>query len=417
MHIVFVVGSYYPNYSAVGKCASNIAEELAKSNKVTVISLKDYFNQNENDEINNQKILRVTTKDLVKEFKLNDKIESSKGFIKSGYIILNKLNKVFRNFNIIFSKTTINQNLVESYINGLTSISHPIDTIIPVCMPYEGVIASIQYKKKYNNEVKVIPYLFDQFVENDSLHRLKLIKILKRNAHSKLEKNTVENSDSILILKQLNSYYMKHYEKFMKKVHVVEHPLLKLPNVTVSSNNNKTKFVYAGSFYKNIRNPKYMLDVFTKIFEKSEGELNIYSFGDCDRIIENYTYNKSEIKSFGKISNDKIPEKLINSDFLVALGNKDDKQVPSKIFEYFTYGKPIIYFYTNSNDKNLEVLEKYKLAICVNQNSDNKTLNSNRIINFCKNNVDERLSFEEIKHTFLDATPEYTVKKINSLIR
>ena len=203
----------------------------------------------------------------------------------------------------------------------------------------------------------------------------------------------------------------------MRKVHVVEHPLLKLPNVTESNNDNKTTFIYAGSFYKNIRNPKYMLDVFTKIFEKSGGELNIYSFGDCDRVIENYTNNKSGIKSFGKISNDKIPEKLINSDFLVALGNKDDKQVPSKIFEYFTYGKPIIYFYTNSNDKNLEVLEKYRLAICINQNSDNKTLNSNRIINFCKNNVDERICFEEIKHTFLDATPEYTVKTINSLIK
>ena len=60
MHIVFIVGSYYPNYSAVGKCVGNVADVLAKENKVTVICEKSTLDQQDKEIYNNQTILRTT---------------------------------------------------------------------------------------------------------------------------------------------------------------------------------------------------------------------------------------------------------------------------------------------------------------------------------------------------------------------
>ncbi|NTY10694.1 hypothetical protein EXW93_13930 [Exiguobacterium sp. JMULE1] len=41
MKLVFLVGSYYPNYSAVSKCVSNIIEELSDKFEIIIISDMD----------------------------------------------------------------------------------------------------------------------------------------------------------------------------------------------------------------------------------------------------------------------------------------------------------------------------------------------------------------------------------------
>ena len=44
-HIVFLLGNYYPYYSAVEKCLGNVIEELEKDNRVTVVSFNTKINQ------------------------------------------------------------------------------------------------------------------------------------------------------------------------------------------------------------------------------------------------------------------------------------------------------------------------------------------------------------------------------------
>ncbi|WP_300350064.1 hypothetical protein [Clostridium sp.] len=70
MHIVFIVGSYYPNYSAVGKCVDNVAEKLSKKHKVTVICEKNDLNQLSKEQFNNQNILRTITTEKVNRLKI-----------------------------------------------------------------------------------------------------------------------------------------------------------------------------------------------------------------------------------------------------------------------------------------------------------------------------------------------------------
>lgn len=417
MHFVFIVGSYYPNYSAVGKCAGNVAEELAKDHKVTVICSKNHLNQKEEEVYNRHGIVRIMTKEKETRLKLEKNIEKTEGLSKRAENFKFKFYKVSRILKLIFSKTSIRKELVQGYIEALTNINEPIDVVIPVSMPFESVVAAIQYKENYNETVKVIPYLFDQFVENENLHRFRFNKALKRKIHVKLEQDIIKRADSILILKQLKNYYRKYHKQHMEKVYIVEHPLLKEPNIALESSQDKMRFIYAGSFYKTIRNPDYMLSLFNKSLDLLDGELNLYTFGDCSRIIKKYTLKNKRIKDYGKVSNRKVAEELHKNSFLVAVGNSDNKQVPSKIFEYLSYGKPIIYFYSNSHDINLEVLKKYKLAICIDQRETYIDSNFNKLIQFCKENINEKLTYEKVAEIFKDARPKYTANIIRNIIK
>ena len=416
LHIVFIVGSYYPNYSAVGKCAGNVAEELSKYHKITVICSKNHLNQNEEEIYNSQRIIRIMTKEKKTRFKLEDNIQNTIGFKRRVNEFRYKLYKVSRILKTIISKTSIKKELVQSYLEALNNINEPVDAIIPVSMPFESVVAAVQYKTTYNKKVRVIPYLFDQFVDNENLHRFKFNKDLKKKGHIELENNAIKKADAILILKQLKNYYLEQHKNHMEKVYVVEHPLLRKPNTSSDSFQNKMLFIYAGSFYKTIRNPEYMLNLFNNALDNLDGTLSLYSFGNCNEIINKYTSKNKRIINYGKVPTEKVYEELYKNNFLVAVGNNDNKQVPSKIFEYLSYGKPIIYFYSNSQDINLDVLKKYNLAFCIDQRNSCIESNLSELIRFCKDNVNEQLIFEEVAEIFKDATPEYTVDIIESII-
>ena len=416
LHIVFIVGSYYPNYSAVGKCVGNIADEISKDHKVTVICSKSYLEQHDKEIFNGQQILRVITKEKEVRYRLDDNVKSLKGFKKRIYEIYYKLYKVSRIIKTMLSNISIKKEMVAAYIKALNNINEPIDVVIPASMPFESVVAAIEFKKN-NPSIKVIPYLFDQFVENESLHRFKFNKYIKRHSNMKKEREIIQDSDTLLIMKQLEKYYQENYNQFIDKFNVVEHPLLRKSTSAKDEDILNLEFIYAGSFYKGIREPEYMIKTLDNVLDKLNATLNLYVFGNCDNIINEYTQKNKRIKNRGKVTTQEVYKELERNTFLIAVGNQDNKQVPSKIFEYLSFGKPIIYFYTNDQDMNLKVMNDYPLGLCIKQDYKFMENNIARIIEFCSKSTYEKLEFNEVEKLFPDATPKYTVKIIEKMIK
>lgn len=416
MHIVFIVGSYHPYYSAVGKCAGNIADEMSKSHQVTVLSVKNFPSQLDEEEYKGQKIVRIWTKEKKTRFNLEQKVKTSTAIKKHFYRFGLGVYKASCVLTTIFSRDSLRKELVQSYKQALFRIVAPIDVIIPLCLPFEGIVAAIQYKESQERQTKLVPYLFDQFAENDSLHRFRLNKIFKRKAHRILEKKMIETADSILIMKQLATYYKRQYSTSMGKIYVLEHPLLiQQRNVQIKKEPNFS-FIYAGSFYKKNRNPRYMLKLMSIVLGQLSGQINIYSFGNCVAIVNNYARLNDHMIDHGSVSTKYVYEALQESTFLVAVGNKDTKQVASKIFEYFAFGKPIIYFYSNEEDHNLPALKMYPLALCLKQDKQSLGTNVEAVINFCKRNMNKKLEYLEVSRLFEDATPQYTARIIEGII-
>lgn len=409
MNIVFVLGEYYPNFSAVGKCAYRVANLLAIDNNVKVVCLKSNSKEKNEELINNQLIIRAHTNEYVKRELYIKKIRNSKKYNKLFFKALFNIFRMKKVMQLFFSKVTINKEKVNAFYNTLNGIEDKIDVIIPCCFPMESVVASLLYKDNHPN-VKLIPYLFDPFTDSLSLHRLSLNKIIKRRNHLELEEKMLKKADKVIVMKHLYDHFINNFD-YDDKIISAEHPLLS--NLCNGNKYDGTiKLVYTGIFHNKVRHPKLFLDLIDSALTKMNAEFNIYAYGNCDHIIRQFSKNNPQIKFHGKVSSEEAEKALIENNIFVSIGNKDNTQVPSKIIEYMSYGKPIIHFYTNKEDKVIKILTNYELALLIDLNED-INYNAKQIIVFCSNLGS--LNFNNLIDNYYDALPVYTVEKVRSI--
>ena len=137
-----------------------------------------------------------------------------------------------------------------------------------------------------------------------------------------------------------------------------------IPNKTIT-------FAYAGSFYKDLRNPEYFLDFLTElkcdfIFRLYIPENNVY-FTDLVKNYANKIQGKLEISDI--IPRPDLIYELSKADFLVNFNNENAKMVPSKLIDYAIAGRPIISFNSRTFNKNvfLDFLNRdYTQAVHIN---------------------------------------------------
>jgi CDP-glycerol glycerophosphotransferase (TagB/SpsB family) len=90
--------------------------------------------------------------------------------------------------------------------------------------------------------------------------------------------------------------------------------------------------------------------------------------------------------------------------------------VPSKIFEYFATGKPIIHFFSDDNDSCLNYFDRYPLALTIKQDYGQLEENAKKVVNFIVSNKNKKIQLEEIEHRFPMNMPKYTAEKIDEMI-
>ena len=118
--------------------------------------------------------------------------------------------------------------------------------------------------------------------------------------------------------------------------------------------------LFCGSIYGGIRNPDYTIRLFKPLIEHDKVELHFV--GVCrDEISEEF--KDLNIFCHGMVPLDKAMEFMNQADFLVNIGNSVINQVPSKIFDYISMGKPIINVCKSRKCSTLPYFERYPLAI------------------------------------------------------
>lgn len=414
MHIVFIVGSYYPNYSAVGKCVGNVADYISKSHKVTVICQRNISDEENECRYNNQRLIRVITRDKTIRNKLDIKAREDNCKIKKIYSNLLNLYKLAILIKTVLSKCSINKDLVSKYVQALKHIKEPIDVIVTASMPFESVLSAVKYKESYDNNVKVVPYLFDQFVDSDTLHRFSLNKNIKRKWHLELEKKALKNTDLILAMYSLKTHFRSDLPG-VKNIKYIEHPLIINSRTTESVNKNGIKISYIGGLYKNYVTPEYLLKLFSKT-NIEQAVLNFFIIGNCTEIVEDYAKKMPQaIINHGSVDKQTASNQISDSNILISIAEVKGIQMSSKIFEYMSYGKPIIHFYSVDNDVNLKILKKYPLALCLKQDNSVLYENITAFESFCKKNYDTIIPFEDVENLYLDASPKFTASLLENI--
>lgn len=390
--IVFLTWDYEPYHSAVSKCVENVINET-KDFEVYVLCMN-----NPNYKTNKQeKIIR-----------LNHSLD-----------ILHE--KIIRNVKRVFTKNSLNQKIIEKYYKELSNnpLLSDVDCIIPTCMPYETVYSAILYKKNINPTVKIIPYLFDQFTENDNYHRSKVIKRIKKKMHLEFEQLIAEESDKILFMDSVYRHYRRWFSEYEAKFIVLEHPLLIESKYKVPNNESGIiNITYTGSLIKNYIEPDYALSVLKKIISKNNLiKFHVYSFGNYNKKLSKYEKNHPEnFFNHGTVEASKAQQAKIESDFLLSISEVNGKQMSSKIFEYMALGKPIIHFYKKNNDVNVKILRKYNISLLIEETPEKYESNIIKIQNFIKTHKNKKINFSELTDLFPEALPITTAEIIKKII-
>ena len=292
------------------------------------------------------------------------------------------------------------------------------DAVIATCSPY--------YPLKLAAEIsKIVPVIYYKI---DPVATAPLSNTL--NKDTKLV--TIENEiawDTCASRIITTDVIFKYYNQLPTKVNSDKVVLLNYPNIVErqlsnQANNSivdsfdKTKInlCFIGTFYSDIRNPQYLLDLMDKLRNTSIVLHILGRLGDCTAMIDEYRSCHSNVIYHGVVPPTVADDIMLQSDILVHVGNAEDAYMPSKILDYISTGKPIINLCKIPSCPTLALMERYPLGITIYEYADMTEEILSQLVSFCNENKGKSISFEKISKIYYDSTIEYVGDKFYEVI-
>ncbi|MBM6840752.1 hypothetical protein H6A03_04245 [[Clostridium] spiroforme] len=371
--------------SASGICVENISKELIK--RGIQVDILTYSNSKINS-INSIKNYEVKPKLFLKRKKFRN-FYSFQCAVSS--IFMWPWNSPYFTFKLFW--------LVKSLYK-----KKQYDMIIPCYTQIDPLIASCMVKKIFPSVI-VIPYFIDSLSGGPTPKLLSKNKKIKKGLF--WENVLLKNVDSIVMMKSSEEHQKKYSSKkvYFNKIKFLDIPMLIKPNnITYFKVKYKKTInaVYVGSMPLSIRTPYYGLNLL-----KEHKNIDIQIIGD---VPNNYSYKNfckqaKSIHLIGSVSHSKAMQYISKAEVLINFGNKIAEMVPSKIFEYMSYGKPIISFAPNKNDPSVEYLKRYPKA-CIIFEKDEYDKNKIKLNNFLNNLNEKNIAFDQVEKIFYRNTPK-----------
>lgn len=396
---MFLLDYYIPNASPNGVCVEKVAKCFVRNGwGVTIVCF-----QRDNEAIEEEKdgieIFRVCTLyNSDKKTKFDGVKFYSKWFISSQYPIT--------------ERKEITQQFYKNVEQLLTIKDY--EAIICVHLPVETLIAGALIKTKYP-KLNVIAYMLDslsggfvpRFLPEEFARKRKLI----------WENNIFKQFDRVFLMQSSKEHHIKYVgmEEWYDKAVYLDIPLLernRLPKQNEKINCGKTMITFCGLLNDPYRHVKQFLEI--------AKQCNQYKFifaGSSN--IENHfikiqNNTNSNITYFGQIQHSKVEELLTNSDVLLNLGVTVPSAISGKIFEYMSYGKPIISTYSIDNEACIPYLQKYPLGLLLDERSRNIKLQAQKLIDFVEKTKGKQIDYNSVEKNFYLNTPQAFVDYLNN---
>lgn len=271
----------------------------------------------------------------------------------------------------------------------------PINAILTVCSPFPSHMAGAKFKTAHPG-VRFIAYTVDPFASTN-----RIIPFFRRFKDLvELERDVCGKADYLLLSEEAITYRQDVYGDITNKKAL---PYL-LPEVKEMQarifDKEHIHCVYAGRFYKDIRNPEFMLKVFSALNNKKI-VLHLFSVG-CEDIVQTYANLSDQIRLHGYVSQNELQLAYASCDFLIGVGNAINDFLPSKTYEYLALRRPVVFFNTKGYENN--VLKKYPHSI---QISDDYLINDavGFLENFIVQEQNITISQEELCELYKNNNP------------
>ena len=309
----------------------------------------------------------------------------------------------------LYSLKLCNNKLINTVYRSLKTIHNVhFDLIIPIMGgKFYETAASLKYSKHY--KVPIGLYQVDPCANNECEGKN------SKNARFRFEKELYKRSLFIVTTPLIYKIHSTDpFSKYQSKMYKMEFPLVS--DKTLSSKRSKQGIVtcvFAGALYETFRTPYYTVKLFENLKLKEDVVLlfvgeNCLKYGE-KIFSHNVIWKESETRR-------EVSELLNSSTFLVNIGNDNNNQVPSKIFDYISRGKPIINVCKSKECPTLPYLSQYPLALNIIE--DDKEVDSNRmkLASFIEEFKNSTAKYDTIKGIYYKCTSHYCASYFTNIV-
>lgn len=408
MHVVFTVGTYYPLFSATSRCAKNLVDTMVKDHEVTVIAQQRWDSPKSVDDLGLAEHLRYISTGVSRARAYVDRRMNTRGTSKA-WKCGNRFLAGVRYRETLFSPTACHKSEVNAYLRELERLNPKPDQLIPVSLPFEGVVACALYKQK-NPEVVLTPVIFDQFSESATLLKTVYERRAKFEASVQLERKVAEIADRIFTV-TWDEHIQKCMPDLVDKFQHIEHPMLIHDEAYDYADDNVfdegLHAVYAGALNAAVRDPHLLTDLFEGFNDRTGIGLKLHSYamGDGVSIVADaQKRSPRDIELCSPVAPSALLPIYASADLLVSAGNNVIDQKASKITEYMATGKPILHIAQRKDDPVISDIVHYPLGLVL-YATDSIIENQEHLALFIKKACGKRVAFEEVAALFPEEVP------------
>lgn len=401
---IFLTNHYLPKPGATGLCVHQIAKMLkVRGHKVQVIC---YFYGGAGDcQIDGVNITRIKAPFFMADF-------SDKNVL---------IRKVARVFSLVAKLIFINgypkrsNVLKERFISALNELlfKNPNSIVVSTYTPLEACEALLEVKNRQTN-IKAVYYSTDT-LSNEKGNSGFISPERRTKLGLRWEHKFFGAFDKILIMECHEDYYRTDvFKPYFNKYLIANFPLLcKSDNSyeDIVASHKRKLLVYAGTLYRELRNPQYLCELLCQAKEFFDFEALFIGGGDCNDIVNSFKEKTGgAIHHDGMVSHNEASKWISESDILLSIGNNESPMAPSKIYEYMATCKPIVHIYTWDKDPCLEPLRKYENSLLIKENGN---ISIETVVTFLMTSklADRKKVFE----TFKTSTPEYSADLLETI--
>ena len=376
--ILVVTHQYIPHVSPRTTRWKLIVDDLVnRGHEVTVVTGTNQLDEEKNIiYVGNKSSSSVVTQMREKSNNL-----SESNFIKSFFYKF--LKKIYRIIVKTFAWPDYSMFWLFSIYRNRKKINIDYDLIVSVSLPFSSHIAAYILNKK--NKKKWIMDIGDPYTlkkdapENNKILYGYLNKYYENKFYSLASKIIFTHEDAM-------SAHIDYFDIDKEKT-FIGNPISNFDEELFSRsleynyNSFPIKFGYFGVFTKGVRSPKNFMTYFKDtqdiqfhwyVNDDSKNEISIHS-NDFDSIFHSLVNRDEALK-------------LMADSFhcLVSIGNLNTTQLPSKVIEYISTGKPVIHFCEIENDPVKNISKDFNNLFIVSETTNRKDL-LNQLNSFYKN--------------------------------
>lgn len=409
--ILIALYAYYPFANANTNVILPLIKELSKSYEISIVS------KNNNN--------------TAPDFELLDGVCVYR--YKTQNILLRTLHMVY--YMDIKKKRALWKNGIITIMHMVSSLLHKFDCfkhreycllkkmlkkneyefVLSTCESYLSCVHILKLKKELKFQIPWIAYFMDpnsNYIGNAGFSM----------EHIMHEVDIYKYSDLILVTEEIyeenksnifTPYLYKTIPFRFGNIRFVENELVNPIFIT-----GKINCVYVGSLLdERIRSPRYLFKLINELDDRFVihmvcNRLSKSTIDLCNSIVS----NNRKIRWYNTLPLQECMGIISNADILINLGNRSRNQLPSKIFDYISTGKPIVNLYSLHNDTSKHYLENYPNKLNIYENDDQLFENVQAFLEFTSKYSGKTISKDQLLDLYSEYDSEVVTKETIKII-